>query len=128
MFTCRECRKSLDHREIIELKDMCSACALKESTEKLVSVTIDPGVHHLEKYDLVDLSTQAEAIGYHLREANDWSFDVGYQGELGRYQGDRKTFRTNEQGKQAARAYLQARKSEIEREQKERNKRFITEK
>jgi hypothetical protein len=123
VFTCRECRKSLNHREIVELKDICSTCTLKESTERIISATIDPWIHHLEKYDLVDIYMQAKAIGYRLRAANDWSFDLEYQGELGQYQGDHKTFITNEQGKQAARAYLQTRKSEIERGQKERKKR-----
>jgi hypothetical protein len=81
----------------------------------MISVTSVPGIHHLEKYHLVDLSMQAKAIGYRIRGANDWSFGLEYQGELGWYQGTRKAFTTNEPGKQAARAYLQARKSEIER-------------
>src|SRR6266550_7579411 len=112
MFICRECMKSLTHREIMELKNMCSTCALKEATEHMKKVTSDPWTHHLQKHHLVALSRQAQAIGYRIRAASDWSFDLEYEGEQGHLQGDLKTFTTDEQGKQAARTYLHMRKSE----------------
>src|SRR5437762_7419496 len=122
MFICRECMQSLTHREIMELKDMCSTCALKEATEHMKKVTSDPWIHHLQKHQLVAISTQAQAIGYRIRAASDWSFDLEYQGEQGHLQGDLKTFATDDQGKQAAQTYLQTRKSEIEQTKKNKTK------
>lgn len=69
----------------------------------------DPWMQHLEKYDLLELHNEAQKVGYRIRVANGWTFDLEYEGGLAKFyeRGNAiKTFEDDEQGRAKAREFL----------------------
>ena len=69
----------------------------------------DPWILHLKKYNLLGLHNEAQQVGFRIRVANGWTFDLEYEGGLAKYHqsGLRlKTFKDTEQGRAEARAFL----------------------
>lgn len=38
----------------------------------------DPWIDHLQQHHLIDIHEMAESVGYRVRVANDWFFDIEY--------------------------------------------------
>jgi len=68
-------------------------------------------MQHLEKYGLLDLHNEAQQVGYRIRVANGWTFDLEYEGGLAKYYQrglSLKTFEDTDQGRAEARAFLKS--------------------
>ena len=70
---------------------------------------VDPWLQHLEKYSLLALHNEAQQVGYRIRVATGWTFDLEYEGGLPKYyeRGNAlKTFEDSDEGRAQARAFL----------------------
>lgn len=71
---------------------------------------------HLERYGLLELHQEAQAVGYRLRAANSFTFDLEYEGGLDRYY-ERgyavKRFSDTPAGREEARQFLAAVKADL---------------
>lgn len=84
----------------------------------------DSWQHHIRKLHLTDISQMAESVGYRIRAANTWQFDLEYvgnptyvpsatdslpQGAIGKSKSCAVlTFENSEQGKQYALHFIQS--------------------
>jgi len=72
-------------------------------------MTPDPWIEHLKQFDLYGLHLVAQKVGYRVRCANGWTFDLEYEGGLDKfYQSGYaiKTFDHSDAGKREARVFL----------------------
>ena len=79
---------------------------------------MDAWMQHLERYDLLELHQEAQQVGYRVRVANGWTFDLEYEGGLDKYyeRGNAvKTFDDTRRGRREARAFLSEVARDVER-------------
>ena len=78
----------------------------------------DPWMGHLESYGLLELHNEAQQVGYRIRVANGWTFDLEYEGGLNKYCQcgfALKTFEDTSQGRAEVRVLLAEVKKDLER-------------